>query len=357
MPKATASHVGITDSTGHFADRLVAAIDRCGSPVCVGIDPVMSKLPRACFDDCGAPVSGAKAIEIFCRGVIEAVAGGVGAMGDGKAGPADAAGGGGSHARHIVPAVKFQSACFERYGAPGMAALGACIKDAKYRGLMVILDAKRGDIGVSAEHYAAAAFGERNPQDEESVYPNCADCVTVNGYLGADTIEPYLRGGTSRGVFVLVRTSNPGSDAVQGLQLADGRTVAEMMADIVDRLGATRIGASGLSTVGAVVGATKSADAAALRARMPNSLILVPGYGAQGGTADDVRAMVRPAAMATGSPGQSGILVTASRSVIYAFKAESNDATAWKHEVAEAARKLAAEVRRVVMGGECGENG
>src|SRR6185369_13987471 len=121
---------------------------------------------------------------------------------------------------------------------------------AKQAGLIVILDAKRGDIGITAEHYASAAFDG----------PSAADALTCSGYLGADTIEPLLKPG--RGVFVLVRTSNPGSDAFQSLKLADGRSVAEAMADVVTGLGKARRGTGGLTDVGAVVGATKSAEAA-----------------------------------------------------------------------------------------------
>ncbi len=287
----------------HFSDRLAEAIDRAGSPVCVGLDPVADRLPAAMQGPGGA----AEKIEQFCQGVIDAVA---------------------PH----VPAVKFQSACFERYNAAGARTLRTLIRHARSRRLIVILDAKGGDIGVTAEHYAHAAFGgdDANPE-------NAADALTVSGYLGPDTVEPFLRPG--RGVFVLVRTSNPGSDAVQSHRLADGRTVAEMMADHVTALGATRRGTRGLSDVGAVVAATKPADAAALRARMPGSIFLVPGYGAQGGTAADVRAMIRPGARST---GDAGVLITASRSVIYAFEPSDFD---WTSAVGRAAAEFAGELR------------
>jgi orotidine-5'-phosphate decarboxylase len=286
----------------HFSDRLAEAIDRVGSPACVGLDPVADKLPAA-IQGAGA----AERIEQFCQGVIDAVA---------------------PH----VPAVKFQSACFERYNAAGARTLRTLIRHARSRRLIVILDAKRGDIGVTAEHYAHAAFGgdDANPE-------NAADALTVSGYLGPDTVEPFLRPG--RGVFVLVRTSNPGSDAVQSHRLADGRTVAEMMADHVAALGSTRRGSRGLSDVGAVVAATKPGDAAALRARMPDSIFLVPGYGAQGGTAADVRAMIRPGAR---SAGEAGVLITASRSVIYASDPSASD---WASTVGRAAAELAGELR------------
>lgn len=279
----------------HFSDRLADALDRAGSPVCVGLDPVLDKLPE--------PVRAAhweppRAIAQFCAGVLEAVAG-------------------------TVPAVKVQSACFERYGAEGVRTLEGVLSDARARGLVTVLDAKRGDIGVSAEHYAAAAFEHGR-----------ADALTVSGYLGPDTLTPY-----PGGLFVLVRTSNPGSDAVQSLKLADGRTVAEMMADHVRALGDARRGSRGLSDVGAVVGATKPGDGPALRARMPDQVFLVPGYGAQGGTADDIRGMLRPGAR---SPGESGVLVTASRSVIY--PGGEGD---WREQIRAAARRLASEIGAV----------
>lgn len=272
-----------------FADRLAEAVSRAGSPVCVGLDPVYEKLPaelRSGADHCDA-------IEAFSAGVIDAC-------------------------RSVVPAVKFQSACFERYGSRGVRALELCVKRAVDAGLAVVLDAKRGDIGVTAEHYAASAAHAS------------ADAITLNGYLGPETIEPYLKAGL--GVFVLVRTSNPGGDIVQAPKLADGRSVAEMMADHVAALGAAWMGAGGMSDVGAVVGATKASEGAALRARMPTQFFLVPGYGAQGGTAADV------ARLRTRDGG--GVLVNASRSVIFA-----EGEGAWHERVGAAARKLGEELR------------
>lgn len=302
-----------------FADRLHAAIARCGTPACVGLDPVLDKLPpglrrRSGPGGGGGIVGAADQIETFCLGVIDAVAG-------------------------VVPAVKPQSACFERYAQSGLGVLRKVIQHAHSRGLIVILDAKRGDIGTTAEHYAAAAFGAGQTKPG-----NVADALTVNGYMGPDTVETFLaHGGPAaagrHGVFVLVRTSNPGSDAVQSQRLADGRTVAEMMADHVAELGRQpgRVGACGLSSVGAVVGATKSSEAAALRARMPDQYLLVPGYGAQGGTLEDLKPMLRPGAVAA----DAGILVNASRSVIYGFAPERTD---WAAGVREAAQRFAAEL-------------
>lgn len=296
-------HATASKERKSFADRLAGALEARGTVACVGIDPVLEKLPTACREG-GRAGDAASALEAFSLGVVRAVAG-------------------------VAPVVKFQSACFERYGGGGVAALERSMAAAREAGLVVILDAKRGDIGVTAEHYAAAAFGHAH-----------TDALTVNAYLGPDTVEPYLTGaaGADKGVFVLVRTSNPGSDAVQSLKLKDGRTVAEMMADVVTTLGMARRGRCGLSDVGAVVGATKPADAKAMRARMPDAVFLVPGYGAQGGGVEEVRPLVRGGAK---GPADAGVLVTASRSVIYAFKAED---AGWEKSVRGAAERMVAEL-------------
>ncbi len=300
----------------HFADTLAAAVERAGSPVCVGLDPVYEKLPGELR--CGTPdgAGAVGAIARFCEGVIDSVAG-------------------------VVPAVKLQSACFERYGGAGVELLASLVEQVRERRMVAILDAKRGDIGVSAEHYAAAAFGS----DPE----RGADAVTLSGYMGSDTIEPFLAQ-PSRGVFVLVRTSNPGSDSIQSQRLADSRTVAELVADEVAALGRKHVGACGLSNVGAVVGATKPEDGARLRARMPDQVFLVPGYGAQGGTAADIRGMLRPetvraAPSTVGCAARAGVLVTASRSIIYPGGPGERD---WRGAIGAAAKKLATEIAKVV---------
>jgi orotidine-5'-phosphate decarboxylase len=308
-----------TISSGRFSDRLAHAIDALGTPACVGLDPVIEKMPRAVRE---SDAKDAVKLWDFCRSVIDEVAG-------------------------IVPVVKPQSACFERYGYEGVTVLKSLIDHAHGRGLIVLLDAKRGDIGVTAEHYAHAAFAT-SAQGLAG-----ADAVTISGYMGPDTIEPFLahasagtESGNTHGVFVLVRTSNPGSDAVQAQKLADGRTVAEMMADMVRYLGQTQMGERGLSDVGAVVGATKSAEAAALRARMPNTVFLIPGYGAQGGTIEDIRPALRAAgSRKSGSAAELGVLVNASRSVLYP---KGNDREDWRPAIAEAAREFAEELRALV---------
>jgi orotidine-5'-phosphate decarboxylase len=285
----------------HAADRLTAVIDRVGSPACVGIDPVLDRLP-ATFRDPGTGVRpAADAIAAFSIDVLDVVADRVGC-------------------------VKLQSACFERYRWHGVRALHQVIIGAKERGLEVIVDGKRGDIGISAEHYAAAAF-EHVP-DAAGGAP---DWVTVNCYLGAEGMTPFLRPGS--GAFALVRTSNPSGDAVQAQRLADGPTVAESVARLVADLGRSFVGRCGFSALGAVVAATKPAEIEALRGLMPQQIFLVPGFGAQGGRAEDIRRCF--------VAGGRGAVVTASRSVIYAF---DPDAAEWRGAVADAADAFADEV-------------
>ncbi|MDX9910359.1 MAG: orotidine-5'-phosphate decarboxylase [Phycisphaerales bacterium] len=279
-------------------DRLVERVDALGTPACVGIDPVLERLPRELQG-----VSPADAIERFSIGIIDAVAG-------------------------IAPVVKPQAAMFERYASAGWRALERVIEHARRSGLVVILDAKRGDIGSTSEHYAAAvsAIG--------------ADWVTLSPYLGASGIEPFIDAGL--GVFLLVRTSNPDSDELQEARLEGGESVAERVAQMVARLGERSRGVSGLSSVGAVVGATKAGDAGSrLRARMPDQMFLVPGVGAQGGSIADVRTMVRAHAS---SAGMLGVVVNASRSVIYPSDLDSSGA-GWRDAIARAARSFADELR------------
>lgn len=282
-------------SAGRASDEFVAKVRASGSPACVGLDPVLEKLPPAI-----ARGSEAEAIETFSRGVIDAVAG-------------------------VVPAVKFQSACFERYGWQGVRALESSMKRAREAGLVVILDAKRGDIGISAAHYAAAAQHAG------------AHFVTVSGYLGVSGIEPFLAAGL--GVFVLVRTSNPDSARVQSQKLAQGGTVAEAMAGVVRELGSGHAGAEGLSDVGAVVGATQAREGAALRELMPQQIFLIPGFGAQGGSVKDICTMVRPGE----AMERAGVLATASRSVLYPESAAGG--AEWQGTIRDAARRFADEIR------------
>jgi orotidine-5'-phosphate decarboxylase len=215
-------------------------------------------------------------------------------------------------------AVKPQVACFERLGAPGWAALAETVRCARDHGLLVIADAKRGDIDVSAAAYAQGFFGET-----ESPYgpvPGLGvDALTVNPLLGADSLEPFVSAARKRsgGLFVLVRTSNPGAADVQERALADGGSVSDRLAELVARLGAGGVGESGLADVGAVVGATAPERLAPLREQMPHAVFLLPGVGAQGGSVDDLA----PAF----APGPAGGLVAVSRGIVNAHERRGGD--------------------------------
>ncbi len=283
------------------------ACARKGTPICVGLDPVYERLPPELAGDGGSSEARVAAIGAFCRGVIQAVA------------------------KHVA-VIKPQSACFERYGWRGVRLCEEIVAEARAAGLIVVLDGKRGDIGISSEHYAAGLLTDGPAQ--------AADALTVNSYLGADGLNPFLKAAAAqgKGLFALVRTSNPGGDALQSLKLADGRSVAEAVAGIMAQAGAGQVGRSGYSLLGAVVGATKPADAARLRELMPQQVLLVPGFGAQGGKADDVKACF--------NKDGRGAIITASRSILYAYE---KPATAdWKAAVEAATVAMKKEVGQIL---------
>ncbi len=274
-----------------FADRLIAAIDAKGTPVCVGIDPNVSLFPEELAPDpadAADPEASLDAIFEFTTKVLQIVA-------------------------PLVPCVKFQSAYFEKFHAEGIGAYFDLIQEAVDLGLVVIGDVKRGDIGPSATAYAAGHLASCPSVDElEGI--TTPDATTINPMLGLDTIQPFLdvAKACDKGVFVLVRTSNPGSAQLQDVKLADGRTWSEMLADSLAPLADKLLGQSGFSSVGAVVGATQPHTMTSLRKRLPKSIFLLPGYGTQGATAD----MTQSAFV----DGHHGALVSASRSILYAHR-------------------------------------
>lgn len=279
----------------HAADTLDAAIARTRSLAVVGLDPRPALIPPALraeaiarHDDTRLAV--AWSFAAFNRGLLAAVQG-------------------------ACCAVKPQVACYEAYGAPGLQALEETIGEARRLGIPVIVDGKRNDIGSTAEHYAQAWLGAAPGFAGPLPAGPCGDWLTVNAYLGSDGVKPFLAHGA---VFVLVKTSNPGSGEFQGLKLADGTTNMEAMARLVAQWGAGRLGACGLSDVGAVVGATWPAEAKRLRELMPDTIFLVPGYGAQGGSAAD--------ALAGRRADGRGCVVNSSRAIIGAWeKAKAAD--------------------------------
>ncbi len=294
----------------NYADRLLGAIDQKGSPVCVGLDPVYERLPEALRRDADADdETRLRAIGKFCRQTLEAVA-------------------------PIVPAVKPQSAYFEVFGGPGVGLYFDVVRYAKQLGLLVIGDIKRNDIGSTAAAYAAAHLAGRD----------APDAVTVNGYLGSDGLDPFVEvcGREGKGIYVLVRTSNPSAAATQDFTDADGVKFYQRMADMVAEIGSREglVGESGYSCVGAVVGATYPDEARELRRRMARQMFLVPGYGAQGATTADCAASYRP--------DGTGAIVNASRSVIYAHQREEYAGLDWPDAVAKAAKAFAEDIAAAV---------
>lgn len=246
----------------HFADRLIARIEQTRSLLVVGLDPELGQLPPELLDGVEDLAGAAAAASRFCRALIDGIA-------------------------EVAPAVKPQSAFFEAFGAAGMHALEEVNAHARAAGLLVLEDAKRGDIGSTMAAYATAALG-RLRIGERELPVHDSDAVTLSPYLGPESLTPMLDAADAhgKGVFVLVRTSNPGSARVQGLQTPDG-AVFEQVARLVAELGEPRRGAHGYSNVGAVAGLTYPDDARRLRALMPHAFLLVPGLGPQGGSPQD----------------------------------------------------------------------
>ena len=289
----------------HFADRLAEAVERKHSQLVVGLDPVTDLLP---VELGGETVLGrehaAAACARFCCGIVDAVA-------------------------PYAVAVKPQSAFFEALGSDGFRALEEVCDYARAAGMLVVADAKRGDIGSTARAYAAA-FVE--PRGEE---PPLADAITLNPYLGSDSVEPFLAASrrTGAGLFFIVKTSNPGGADVQDVTLSDGTKLWQHVAGLVREWGEELVGERGLSTVGAVVGATYPREVAEMRRLLPQSVLLLPGIGAQGaGPGDVARAF---------TSGPASALVSASRSVIYAYRTAGGD---WRAAAGAEAARLAREV-------------
>ena len=295
-----------------YMGRLNAAISKKRNAVVVGLDPRFNDLPdelqasaRASGDTLAAR---AAAFEEFAKRIIDVVA-------------------------PLVPAVKPQAAFFEELGPAGSLALAAVIHYARRAGLIVICDAKRGDIGSTAEAYARGYLAGEDP----AAAPWGADALTVNAYMGRDTLQPFIdvaqqRGG---GLYVLVRTSNPGSGVFQD-RLSDGQTLYRHVAAVVEQIAAETCGTDAYGSVGAVVGATYPQEIVELRTAMPHTQFLVPGYGSQGGTAQDVAAAFDSAGL--------GAVINSSRGIIFAHKrapyAQQFGPRQWEAAVEAATREM-----------------
>ncbi len=298
-----------------FPARLHAACRAKRSVVCVGLDPRFESLPAEFSRGRGGDAAArAEAFALWGAAVLDVIA-------------------------PLAPIVKPQSAFYEALGLAGVDALHRTIAAARERGLLVILDAKRGDMNTTAMAYAEAHLAADG-----------ADALTVNPYLGRDALEPFVARcrGDGKGLFVLVKTSNPGSADFQDLELAGGGTLYERVADAVSELGATTArDDGGWNSVGAVIGATHPAQLAALRARIPHTPLLVPGYGAQGGAAEDCRG-------AFGADGL-GAVVSSSRGLTFAFRAGAHATqygeARWRDSVAAATTEMRDALNAVRAGG------
>jgi orotidine-5'-phosphate decarboxylase len=294
----------------HFADRLLAAIRRKRNAVLVGLDPRAESLPKGLLASEGNDAV-ARAFVTFCRGIIDVVA-------------------------PLVPAVKPQAAFFEQLGPVGCVALGEVMSYAAEKGLVVILDGKRNDIGTTAQAYAEGYLGSASSASAWK-----ADALTVSPYLGDDSITPFLTIAKERGagIFVLVKTSNPGGGRFQDL-VADGKPLYRHVAEFVEGLATKSCGSEGYGIAGAVCGATYPEQLAELRQAMPSTLFLIPGFGAQGGTAKDCAA-------AFDERGLGGI-VNNSRGIIFAhsrveYRDQFGDAR-WQEAVEAATRDMIAQL-------------
>jgi len=293
-----------------FSDRLVQAIRSKKTPLIVGLDPRTRQLPGPLSPKSKDPKVVARSFLEFCKSVVDVVA-------------------------PLVPAVKPQMAFFEQLGPPGMQALWEVMVYCREKGLLVILDGKRGDIGSTAGAYANAYLGA----NKTSVWG--ADALTVNPWMGRDTLDPFVQTASDRkaGIFVLVRTSNPGSSDFQSPE-SDGRPMFVHVAEAVEELAKKSVGECGYGSVGAVVGATWPEELLRLRSLMPTTLFLVPGFGAQGGSASDV-------AHAFDEQGL-GAVINSSRGIIFGWEAESRKHLAgsnWQKAVELATLESIAQLR------------
>ena len=304
----------------NFADRLLAAIDQKKTPLIVGLDPVYENLPPAItghreLNDAADVEASVDAILEFCTHVLKVIA---------------------PH----VPAVKINSAFFEQYYWYGMEAFHALVQEAAAHGLLVINDAKRADIGNTSERYANATLADPDFASlDDTVGP---DAVTVNPYMGHDSVGPFIKTAKefNKGLFVLVRTSNPGAAEIQDMLMKDGIPLYQHVGKLVADWGKDMVGQRGYSAVGAVVGATNPEQLAALRWLLPQTLFLVPGYGAQGGSAKDIARAFKS--------DKTGAIINSSRGIIYAHKSPQYAGQDWQKAVEQATLAAKAEISQAL---------
>ena len=279
-------------------DKLINRIKETNNPTVMGLDPRYDMIPESIRTKYSEDIEGAcKAILEFNKELIDSV-------------------------YDIVPAVKPQIAFYEMFGEEGIKVFNETCKYAKQKGMIIIADVKRGDIGSTAAGYSNAYLG-KTPIGEETVSIYDVDFVTVNPYLGIDGVKPFIDDCKEygKGIFILVKTSNKSSGELQDLKLENGTTIYEKVAELVNSWGEDLVGEYGYSSVGAVVGATYPIQIKELREIMPKTYFLIPGYGAQGGKAEDI---------ALGFKDGIGGIVNASRSLMSAYKSDR-----WKDKYSE----------------------
>jgi orotidine-5'-phosphate decarboxylase len=300
----------------HFADDLILRLRELGHPLCVGLDPYLEQIPPLFRRGEMSPADprSAAAMQSFLYAVVDRLEG-------------------------RVAAVKPQIAFFERLGWRGIQVLERVVARVQRLGIAVVLDAKRGDIGSTAQGYADAYLRDDSPLE--------ASAITVSPYLGRETLAPFVERAreNGRGLFVLVKTSNPGSGDLQDL-MVDGTPVYQQLARSLAELAARLEGpATGWSSLGAVVGATHPDQAEKVREALPRSLFLIPGYGAQGASAAEaVRGLV------VGPKGLEGGLVASSRAILFPADWGTSDATVWEKAVDAALERATNELGEAVAG-------
>lgn len=299
-------------------DRLMEKIVELQNPSVAGLDPKLEYIPgyikESAYEEYGKNFEGAAAAILeFNRGLIDALC-------------------------DVVPAVKPQAAYYELYGWQGMRALAETVAYAKEKGLFVIMDGKRNDIGSTMEAYSQAHLG-KTVLEGESLSAFDADSLTVNAYLGSDGIQPLLLDCREydKAIFVLIKTSNPSSGEFQDLKLADGKTLYQSMGLMCEEWGKLLPGKYGYSGVGGVVGATYPQQLKELRDQLPHTFFLIPGYGAQGGGAGEI-------AGAFDDNGLGGI-VNSSRAIMCSWQKENCD----EREYAQAARREALRMQDDIL--------
>ncbi len=301
-------------------DALQEKIRSKKNPTVAGLDPKPEQIPphilKASYETYGETLQGAaEAVWTFNKGLIDALC-------------------------DVVPAVKPQAAYYERLGWRGLEVMERTIAYAREKDLFVIADIKRGDIGSTAQAYADAWLGETRVGEASHPVFN-ADCVTLNGYMGSDTIEPFVEAckAGDKCLFLLVKTSNPGSGELQNMVAGD-RLVYKVMGDMTAKLGKGTEGKYGFHLAGAVVGATYPSDLRELRRRLEHTFFLVPGYGAQGGTAEDVQ-------YAFNKYGH-GAIVNASRSIMCAWQKTGVDGADYQEAARAAVVAMRDDIRKYV---------